>query len=51
LYIDKTPETHSIVDAVAATVKSGDAILVMSNRGFDNIHQQLIDKIREVAHA
>jgi UDP-N-acetylmuramate: L-alanyl-gamma-D-glutamyl-meso-diaminopimelate ligase len=44
------PETNSIVDAVAETVKSGDAILVMSNRGFDNIHQQLIDKIRDVAH-
>lgn len=39
------PETQAIVKAVTSTVKAGDAILVMSNRGFDNIHQQLIDNL------
>lgn len=39
------PKVSSIVEAVASTVQPGDAILVMSNRGFDNIHQTLADKI------
>lgn len=43
------PSTSSIAEAVANTAQSGDAILVMSNRGFDNIHEQLakIMKLRE----
>jgi UDP-N-acetylmuramate: L-alanyl-gamma-D-glutamyl-meso-diaminopimelate ligase len=40
------PTTTAIVDAVAATVQAGDAVLVMSNRGFDNIHQQLTTHIK-----
>lgn len=40
------PDTLSIVDAVTNTAQSGDAILVMSNRGFDNIHEQLADKMK-----
>ena len=36
------PTTQSIVDALVDTARAGDAVLVMSNRGFDNIHQQLI---------
>ena len=36
------PTVAAIVDAVALKVQTGDAVLVMSNRGFDNIHQQLI---------
>lgn len=38
-------DTSSIVDAVANTVKQGDAVLVMSNRGFEGIHQRLITAI------
>ena len=41
------PTVAAIVDAVVDTVRVGDAVLVMSNRGFDNIHQRLalgIDK-------
>lgn len=38
-------DTAAIVDAVASQVQAGDAVLVMSNRGFDNIHQRLADKI------
>lgn len=36
------PNTAGIIDAVVAKVQPGDAVLVMSNRGFDNIHQQLV---------
>ena len=39
------PTTMAIVDAVAEEMRPGDAVLVMSNRGFDNIHQQLISII------
>ncbi|HBI21962.1 MAG TPA: UDP-N-acetylmuramate:L-alanyl-gamma-D-glutamyl-meso-diaminopimelate ligase [Legionella sp.] len=41
------PTTTAIVDAVAETMQTGDAILVMSNRGFDNIHQQLVSKMND----
>lgn len=41
------PKTAAIVDAVADIVRSGDAVLVMSNRGFENIHQRLMDRIDE----
>ncbi|BCA95801.1 UDP-N-acetylmuramate--L-alanyl-gamma-D-glutamyl-meso-2,6-diaminoheptandioate ligase [Legionella antarctica] len=34
-----------IVKAIASTVRDGDAVLVMSNRGFNGIHQQLINSI------
>lgn len=43
------PTTHAIVDALVAEVKMGDAIVVMSNRGFDNIHQQIVSKLAVVA--
>lgn len=36
------PTTLAIVDAIAETARPGDAVLVMSNRGFENIHQQLV---------
>lgn len=39
------PTTNAIVNAVVATVQPGDAILIMSNRGFDNIHQNLVSQI------
>lgn len=34
--------TDAIIQAVKADARPGDAILVMSNRGFDNIHQRLL---------
>ncbi len=37
--------SEAIVTAVINLVMPGDAVLVMSNRGFDNIHQLLIDAI------
>ncbi len=39
------PTTESIINAVADKVQVGDAVLVMSNRGFDNIHQKLVARI------
>ncbi|KGP63876.1 UDP-N-acetylmuramate:L-alanyl-gamma-D-glutamyl-meso-diaminopimelate ligase [Legionella norrlandica] len=36
---------EEIIKEVANTVRDGDAVLVMSNRGFNGIHQQLIDSI------
>lgn len=37
-----------IVTNVARDVQPGDAILVMSNRGFGNIHNKLLEKIQSV---
>lgn len=39
------PTTTAIIKSLMSQLKSGDAVLVMSNRGFDNIHQQLIEEI------
>ena len=39
------PDTAAIVRSVAEAVKPGDAVLVMSNRGFDGIHQKLAEAI------
>ena len=39
------PTVADIVLAVVSEVQEGDAILVMSNRGFDNIHQRLVKEI------
>lgn len=41
------PSTSAIVAQVAATVRAGDAVLIMSNRGFDNIHQQITSALEE----
>lgn len=39
------PSTDAIVNAVVDTVQPGDAVLIMSNRGFGNIHQDLVSQI------
>lgn len=39
------PTTAAIIGAVLSMVKPGDAVLIMSNRGFENIHQRLIEHI------
>lgn len=38
-------DNEEIVKEVVSKVKEGDAVLVMSNRGFNGIHQQLIQSI------
>ncbi len=40
-------ETEGIISYVAGTAKSGDAVLIMSNGGFDNIHQRLLAALPE----
>ncbi|KTD49148.1 UDP-N-acetylmuramate-L-alanyl-gamma-D-glutamyl- meso-diaminopimelate ligase [Legionella quinlivanii] len=42
------PTSTEIVNEVATNCQAGDAILVMSNRGFDNIHQQLTAAIAQL---
>jgi len=36
-------DTDTIIDFLVAEARSGDLILVMSNGGFDNIHERLLD--------
>jgi UDP-N-acetylmuramate: L-alanyl-gamma-D-glutamyl-meso-diaminopimelate ligase len=38
-------ETEPIVDFVAAEARKGDLVLVMSNGGFDNVHQRLLEAL------
>ncbi len=42
LYFD---DTESIIDFLRTESKSDDLILIMSNGGFDNIHQRLLEKL------
>ena len=41
------PTTEEMVASIAETVQVGDAVLVMSNRGFDNIHQRISTMIQQ----
>ncbi|HRE32320.1 MAG TPA: hypothetical protein PLD88_10135, partial [Candidatus Berkiella sp.] len=38
-------DTQSIIDQIIATQKPGDHVLVMSNGGFDNLHQRLLNAL------
>jgi UDP-N-acetylmuramate: L-alanyl-gamma-D-glutamyl-meso-diaminopimelate ligase len=38
-------DTQRIVDALALRARPGDTILVMSNGGFENIHQRILDAL------
>jgi UDP-N-acetylmuramate: L-alanyl-gamma-D-glutamyl-meso-diaminopimelate ligase len=40
-------DTQSIVDEVAQTAAAGDQVLVMSNGGFEGIHQRLLDALAD----
>ena len=37
------PDTDSIIDFLLTQTRYGDLVLIMSNGGFDNIHQRLLD--------
>lgn len=37
--------TDAIIDFIAGTARPGDLILIMSNGGFDNIHERLLDRL------
>ncbi|MFH1580835.1 MAG: hypothetical protein ABIC39_01995 [Pseudomonadota bacterium] len=36
------PDTESIIDFLVKEARPGDVILIMSNGGFDNIHERLL---------
>ena len=38
-------DSQAIIDAVVAKAEPGSYILVMSNGGFDNIHQRILDRL------
>jgi UDP-N-acetylmuramate: L-alanyl-gamma-D-glutamyl-meso-diaminopimelate ligase len=40
--------TDDIVNHLAAEVRAGDHVVIMSNGGFDNIHNRLLDRLRGV---
>jgi UDP-N-acetylmuramate: L-alanyl-gamma-D-glutamyl-meso-diaminopimelate ligase len=42
---DYIPQTDEIVRVVARQARPGDLVIVMSNGGFDNIHQRLLDAL------
>jgi UDP-N-acetylmuramate: L-alanyl-gamma-D-glutamyl-meso-diaminopimelate ligase len=37
--------TSSLLEGILNMVKRGDVLLIMSNGGFDNIHQRLLEKL------
>jgi UDP-N-acetylmuramate: L-alanyl-gamma-D-glutamyl-meso-diaminopimelate ligase len=39
------PNTDAIIDFLADAAKPGDIILIMSNGGFDNIHDRLMQRL------
>ena len=39
------PDTDAIVDYLVAVAVPGDIILIMSNGGFDNIHERLLERL------
>jgi len=42
------PRADQIVKEVSSSVKSGDVILIMSNGGFDAIHEKFVDNLNRV---
>jgi len=39
-------DTESIIEYVAREARSGDLVLIMSNGGFDNIHERLLSRLK-----
>ncbi len=39
------PDTDGIIDFVVNTGRNGDVVLIMSNGGFDNIHERLLESL------
>ena len=39
------PDTDTILDFLIFTARPGDIVLIMSNGGFDNIHERLLDNL------
>ena len=38
--------TEEIISFLASEVRPGDHVVIMSNGGFDNIHNRLLEKLR-----
>ena len=45
------PDTAAIIEQVCGEVRTGDVVAVMSNGGFDNIHDRLLMALRQKAEA
>lgn len=39
------PDTDAIIEYLGDSAKTGDVVLIMSNGGFDNIHERLLDAL------
>ena len=46
-YLHVAEDTQQIVDVLVESVEPGDTILVMSNGGFENIHQRILDALAQ----
>lgn len=44
------PSIATIIEGVVSEAVSGDAVLIMSNRGFDNIHQRIEEQLNACSH-
>ncbi len=40
-------DTESLIEFTAKTAAAGDLVLIMSNGGFDNIHERLLERLEE----
>ena len=40
------PDTNKLVSYILKNAKKGDVILIMSNGAFDNIHEKLLNKLK-----
>jgi len=50
VHAQHTPQVDDIVKTVARDSRDGDLIVVMSNGGFENIHQRLLDALTARTH-
>jgi len=46
---DYFPDTDAILEFLKGELRSGDVVLIMSNGGFDNLHQRLLDELEREA--
>ena len=44
--VEVKTESQQIIDHLVQTVQAGDQVVIMSNGGFDNIHQRLIEALQ-----
>jgi UDP-N-acetylmuramate: L-alanyl-gamma-D-glutamyl-meso-diaminopimelate ligase len=44
---DYFPDTEAILEFLQGELRSGDVVLIMSNGGFDNLHQRLLDNLEK----